>query len=221
MGLIARLIGTEAPKLGVHQFMAALDEHIIGKWTRQNVIDAFGITVPEQTDLDALIAKMVSIPETHSFPGMAGALTNVGTSYDTIPVAKGLGFLRIEGAGITGCEFTVRYNKVGVGTLSWQLWNETAGAEIAVIDDASAAGDNKENTATVTLATPLSPGLRIVRIRCKSTTATDDPVYYGASLRILRKDAIFADVLHRVLLVGETGLGPNITEVLVKTRLGI
>jgi hypothetical protein len=72
---------------------------------------------------------------------------------------------------------TVHVNKAGTGTQSWQLWNETDGTQVAVIDDAAAVGDNK--ILTTTAGVNLS-GLKKIRVRAKSTTAADDPVYYGA-----------------------------------------
>lgn len=109
-------------------------------------------------------------------------LTNVGTSYDTTTAAKGLGFAEIDFSGVTSVVFTVRYNKVGSGVLSWQLWNETDSTEIGVITD-SVAGDNKRQQATFAMS--LS-GVKEVRVRVKSTTGSDDPVYYGSSVRVVR-----------------------------------
>jgi hypothetical protein len=127
----------------------------------------------------------------------------------------------VQGAGISGVEFVVRYNKVGTGTISWQLWDDTTSAEVGVIDDAAAAGDNKQGLVNITPASPLSPGLHTLRVRCKSTVATDDPVYYGASLRILRINSIFSVTLHEVLLLAEHRLAPYDTEAAVKTRIGV
>lgn len=110
-------------------------------------------------------------------------LTNVGTAYDAIAASKGLGFQEIDFTGVTSLTFRCRWNKVGTGTLSWQLWNETDSTELARIDDAAAAGDNKTNAVTVT---PGLTGIKIVRVRAKSTVAADDPVYYGSSVRVVR-----------------------------------
>lgn len=106
-------------------------------------------------------------------------LTNVGSSYDAVATSKGLGMGLFDFTGATQAVFWVKYNKVGSGTLSWQLWNETDGAEIGVITDSAAAGDNKDQQATFSVN--LS-GVKKVRVRAKSTTATDDPVFYGAAL---------------------------------------
>ncbi len=46
------------PKLGVHQFMAAIAEGGRGEVTRAQIITSFGITVAEEPDLDVLITKM-------------------------------------------------------------------------------------------------------------------------------------------------------------------
>lgn len=106
-------------------------------------------------------------------------LTNVGAAYDSIPASKGLGIQDVDFTGITQVLFRVRVNKVGTGTQSWQLWNETDGVQIGVIDDAAAAGDNKLLLGT--FAVNLT-GVKTVRVRAKSTNAADDPVYYGASI---------------------------------------
>mgnify|MGYP001586914319 CR=1 FL=1 len=106
-------------------------------------------------------------------------LTNVGSSYDAIAASRGLGIQDIDFTGVTQVIFRVRVNKVGSGTQSWQLWNETDGAEIARIDDAAAAGDNKSLVTTVNVALT---GIKTVRVRAKSTISADDPVFYGASL---------------------------------------
>ena len=109
-------------------------------------------------------------------------LTNVGTTYDAIAASKGLGCVAIDLTGVTQIVFSVRYNKVGSGTLSWQLWNDTDLTEVGAITD-TVAGDNKRQQAT--FAVSLS-GVKELRVRCKSTTGTDDPVYYGSNIRVIR-----------------------------------
>jgi hypothetical protein len=106
-------------------------------------------------------------------------LTNVGASYDAVAAARGLGAALVDFTNITAVDFAVSVNKVGTGTQSWQLWNETDGAEIGVINDAAGAG---ERVLTATFTTGLPTGIKRVRVRVKSTTAADDPVYYGASI---------------------------------------
>jgi hypothetical protein len=75
-------------------------------------------------------------------------LTNVGSVFDGIGASKGLGFAIINFTSVTQLIFTVRYQKVGTGTLTWQLWNETDGSVIGVIDDTAAAADNKAHAST-------------------------------------------------------------------------
>lgn len=108
------------------------------------------------------------------------ALTNIGTAYDTIPAAKGLGMMIVDFAGVTQIDFRVFVNKIGTGTQSWQLWNVTDGTEVGVINDAGAAGD-KLLSATFGVALA---GVKVLRVRAKSTVSTDDPVFYAASLRV-------------------------------------
>ena len=107
-------------------------------------------------------------------------ITNVGTAYDTVAASRGLGIQDLDLTGIASLVFRVRWNKVGTGTLSWQLWNETDGSELARIDDAAAAGDNKTQAVIVSGLT--LTGEKTVRVRAKSTVAGDDPVFYGASV---------------------------------------
>lgn len=103
-------------------------------------------------------------------------LTNVGSSYDAIAASKGLGCGALDFTNCTSLVFTVRVSKIGTGTQSWQLWNETDGTQIAVIDDAGATGD-KELAVTVAVALT---GIKKIRVRAKSTVAADDPIFYGA-----------------------------------------
>ncbi len=112
--------------------------------------------------------------------GAYQVLTNVGAAYDTVANAKGLGIALVDMTGIDTIEFRVFYNKIGTGTLSWQLWNQTDGAQVGVITDAAAAGDNKLGSAQIT-GLALS-GLKVLRVRAQSTNAADDPVFYGAAL---------------------------------------
>jgi hypothetical protein len=107
-------------------------------------------------------------------------LTNVGSTYDAIPASQGLGLIRINFTGVTQLVLDVRVNKIGTGTQSWQLWNETDGAQIGVIDDAAAAGI-KTLSATFNVALV---GEKVVRIRAKSTVPGDDPIFLGASVMV-------------------------------------
>ena len=105
-------------------------------------------------------------------------LTNVGTSYDAIAASKGLGIGLIDFTGATSLQFVVKVNKVGNGTQSWQLWNDTDGIEIAVMTDTGSTGDKVlDQTFAVNLT-----GVKMVRVRAKSTTNADDPVFYGAAV---------------------------------------
>lgn len=111
------------------------------------------------------------------------SVLNVGSTYDAVAVSKELGFQDLDLTGVTQLVFRVKFNKIGTGTLSWQLWNETDGTELALITDAAAAADNKNLSTTV--AVNLT-GIKTVRVRCKSTVATDDPYYYGSSVMLVK-----------------------------------
>jgi hypothetical protein len=148
-------------------------------------------------------------------------LTNVGSAYDTIAQARGLGFTAVDVSGVTRLVLRVRYNKVGSGTLSWQLWNETNSVELGVFDDASAAGDNKQNDVTVIPAAPLTGGVKLLRTRVKSTVAADDPVYYGSCLFLRRVARLTADDLHGLFNMSESQIPPLHTVAALKARLGL
>lgn len=214
--------GQATPKIRVHAFMAALGEWERGRMTRAQVIAAFALTAQDEADLDELFGKITPSLEVISF-GALVTLTNVGTAYDAIAAAKGLGFARIEGLGLTSIEYCVRYNKVAAGasTLSWQLWDDTTGSQIGVIDDAAAAGDNRQGVITITPASPLPAGLHTIRTRVKSTVAADDPVYYGSCVRIRRAEVVHSEVLHECLLLAERRIAPLDSAAALKTRLGI
>jgi hypothetical protein len=186
--------------------------------TVQQIIDAFALSESEQTEAATLIARVVSPLDSISLGGFV-TLTNVGAAYDTTPASKGLGVCRIETFGVSGFEFGVFVNKVGSGTQSWQLWDQTNSAQLAVIDDAGASG---EKTLAVSQAvSPLPASLRTLRVRVKSTTAADDPVFYGASLALRRIGMMTADVLHQILLLAEDHINPLHTEDALKARLGV
>ena len=107
-------------------------------------------------------------------------LTNVGTAYDFISASQGLGMQRIDFTGVTQIAMDLRVNKIGTGTQSWQLWNETDAAEIGVINDAGAAG---VKTLSATFNVALS-GEKLVRLRVKSTVAGDDPLLLSPSVLV-------------------------------------
>ena len=106
-------------------------------------------------------------------------ITNMASVYDGNNMQRGLGRCRIDFTNVASILFSVSVNKIGTGTHSWQLWNETDGTQIGVIDDTGAAG-NKTLSTTITSGIPA--GIKDIRVRAKSTVSTDDPVYYGAYL---------------------------------------
>lgn len=218
-GLYERLVGTQEPKIAVHQFMALLAEVERGKITAGNAASILGLDAAEQTEATTLISKIVTPLESISL-GAFVQLSNVGTSYDAISASQGLPMFRIQTAGINQFEFTVRVNKVGSGTQSWQLWNETDGTEITVIDDAGASGVKTLST-THTFGLPLGAGFKTIRVRAKSTTGADDPIYLGGALLIKRVDRLTAEELHQILLMAEYGYAPYDTVAEVKARLGV
>lgn len=106
-------------------------------------------------------------------------LTNVGVNYDSIDASFGLGLGYFDCTGKTQVLFLVKVKKIGTGTQSWQLWNETDGTEIGVIADSAAAGVAKNLSATFAINLT---GLKLLRVRPKSTVAGDDPIYFGGAV---------------------------------------
>lgn len=110
-------------------------------------------------------------------------LTNVGAAYDTIQAARGLGVQRIDFRGATQITFDVYHQKVGTGTISYQLFNETDGVAFSpdiVVNDAAAAAV-RFMTGTFSVAVN---GVKLCRVRAKSTIAADDPIFFGASVSL-------------------------------------
>ena len=105
--------------------------------------------------------------------------TNVGTTYDNNTNSSSLPVGYLDFTGVTQLLVWVRVNKIGTGTQSWQLWNVTDSAEIAVFNDAAGAGlKDLEQTVTVALA-----GVKKLRMRTKSTVAADDPVFVAWDIK--------------------------------------
>lgn len=219
MGLYERLTGVERPRVPIHAFMAALGEIERGKMTEQEVATAFNLSAGEQIEATALVARIVTPLESYAVGGFV-TLTNVGATFDALAAARGLGWLRIQTAGITAVEFRVRHNKVGTGTIHYQLWNETDGAEITAVSDAGAAGE-RELSVVHNFPSPLGAGVKSIRVRARSTVSTDDPVYYGTSLLVRRIERLTSVELHEVLCIAEVRAAPYATVAAVKARLGV
>lgn len=222
MALYPRLIGLVNPRISAHAFHAALGEVERGKLTAQQAATSLGLDAGELAEATTLANRLIAPPEAYALGGFQ-TLTNVGATYDAITASLGLGFLTLQVAGITAVDFTVKVNKIGTGTQSWQLWNETDGSQITVLDDAGAAGA-KTLTTSFTFGAPLAANVKVIRVRAKSTVAADDPLYFGASLMVRRAERLTADELHQVLLLAENArLTPRLygTEVELKARLGV
>jgi hypothetical protein len=218
MGLYERFLGTEDPKIAVHAWMAALGELERTLMSGAEVTAAFGLDAGAQAEAATLFGRIVTPVESISVGGLV-TLTNIGASFDSTGVSQGLGWCRVERGGISQIEFRVRVNKVGGGTQTWQLWNETDGTEVASIADAGATGV-KELTVVQSFDPPLALGVRSLRVRAMSTTAADDPVYFGASIGIRRIGKMTANELHEVLLLAEDG-AKYATVTSLKARLGV
>jgi hypothetical protein len=217
MSLYDRLING-SPKIAVHQFMAALGEIERGKVTALQAANAFELSEAEQIEATELISKIVTPLEMVSIGGFV-TLTNVGNTFDATNASQGLGMFRVQTAGITGFEFTVRVNKVGSGTQEWQLWDDTNSQEIALLSDSGAAGV-KTLSVQQDLPAPLGASVRTIRVRARSTTASDDPIFLGACVLIQRVAKLSAEELHQILLLAEGGEAYT-TVAALKARLGV
>jgi len=58
MSLYTRLMGIDTPKISVHAFYSLMAERKRGKVTNQDVIDAFGLSAGEQTELSTLWTRI-------------------------------------------------------------------------------------------------------------------------------------------------------------------
>lgn len=58
MALLDRLIGTEEPKIPVHQFMAALAEYKRSALTGAQIVSAFGLSAGETTALQSFLDNL-------------------------------------------------------------------------------------------------------------------------------------------------------------------
>jgi hypothetical protein len=220
MGLYERLTREATPYIAKHAISAVIGEWERGKITAQQAYDAVGgLDAGEQAEAATLLAKIVPPREAITFGCVPTGLTltNVGNAYDAIVNSQNMGFAHVQTAGITQVIFSVRVNKVGGGTQSWQLWNETDGQEAAVIADAGGTG-LKYLSVTQDFGAPLGAGMKILRVRAKSTTAADDPVYYGATASIRRLSILTALELHEILLYAEA---VGLSAAALKTRLGV
>lgn len=222
MSLYTRLLGLSTPKISIHAFIAAIGEWERGKVTQEDIVEHFGLSGAEETEAVALVAKIVPPREAVSLSNVPAGhtLSNVGNAYDAIAGSQNIGYGYFQTAGISQVIFAVRVNKVGAGTQSWQLWNETDGVEVAVIDDAGGTGQKTLST-TKDFPSPLGPGMKVVRVRVKSTTAADDPVFFAAVVSIRRASVLTALELHEVLLLAEPDGSPYHSEAVVKARLGV
>ena len=218
MSLYDRL-GVEHPgRIPVHTFHAALGELERGQATQAQLVAAWGLDAGEEAELATLVGRIVVPEEMVTFGGFT-VLTNVGTSYDATTASQGLGWAGVQTAGIVQLTFAVRVNKIGTGTQSWQLWNETDGTEVGVIDDAGGAGIKLLST-TITPPSPLGAGFKVVRVRVKSTTGNDDPVYLGGALRLRRSSRLTSQELHEILLLREDGVA-YLSLSALQARLGV
>lgn len=219
MGLYEKLLGLETPRIGVHLLQGLMGEVERGQLTLAQASSILALSQSEETEALDLLARLVYPRECVTFGGQI-TLTNIGTTYDGIVASQGLGSAIIQTVGISQIIFGVRVNKVGSGTQSWQLWNDTDSTQVAVIDDAGATGVKNLST-TQDFGAPLAAGIKTIRIRAKSTTAADDPVYMGASVSIARVALLTPVELHEVLLIAEKTGSPYNNVADLKTRLGV
>lgn len=74
MSLHARIVGTEGPKIHVHQLQASLNLWAAGILTRSQVIAAFNISAGEESELDFVKGKYLSATNPTRFVALLDAL---------------------------------------------------------------------------------------------------------------------------------------------------
>lgn len=213
MGFYERITREQEPKIAVHTIQALLGEVERGKITLAAAASILGLDAAEQAEAQTLLNKIVPPRECVSIGGRI-TLTNIGTTYQNLGVAL------VQTAGITQVIFGVVVNKVGTGTQSWRLFNDTDGLEVALIDDAGAAGQKTLST-TVNFSPALGAGMKTILLQGKSTVGADDPVFQGGTFSIRRVDMLTPVELHEVLLLADFLGGPYALATNLKTRLGV
>lgn len=199
MSILQRLTRQASPSISSHHISAAMSDYILGKKTLGEIATEFSLDATEQTEFTA-IANRIPVPsEAYSLGGYA-ILTNIGATYDATNPSRGLGIILVDMTGATQIDWNLQVNKIGTGTQSWQLWNDTDSIQIGVINDAGASGNK---TLSLAVTTGIPTGIKRLRIRALSTVTTDDPVYYGSTLKIQFNDRITDELLHKIFMLGE------------------
>ena len=223
MSLYDRLLLKQTPHISAHAFLAAGAEFRRGKMTAQEVVDLFLLDAGEQAEAVEFFGQMIDQTESISIGSGPITLTNVGTAYDGIAASQGLGSVIIQTAGITRAVFGARFNRNGSGgTISWQFFNETDGNEVAVINDTTGA-NAKNVSVAVDFPSPLGAGVKVCRIRCKSTTPGDDPIFLGGALLVTRLAVLTSQEAHEVLMLYcyTKNNNPRRDVAALKTRIGL
>lgn len=107
-------------------------------------------------------------------------LTNVGTAYDAIDASRGLGRVTADWKAYSMLFLDISSKHVGTGVLTWQLWNETDSIEVGTVADAL---NTAWHTRTAMFTQNIPTSVKTLRLRVRSTVATDDPAYGCATLR--------------------------------------
>lgn len=205
-------------RIPVHSFMAAIAELKRGKCVMADLVTAFGLSAGEQTEVTTLLGKIIQRTEFFTLGGYV-VLTNIQSAYDGSNAQRGCGFATLDLTGVTSIDLAIEVNKLGSGTQSWQLWNETDASEIGVINDAAGTGNKLLTASYGSLALV---GVKRIRMRPKSTVNTDDPIYYGTAGQLHRLNTLTGVELHDILMLAERQLLPPLDTVAdVKARLGV
>mgnify|MGYP001611265221 CR=1 FL=1 len=120
-----------------------------------------------------------NLPQTISIGGY-NVLTNVGTAYDAVAVSSGMGIAYVNFTGVAAIDWYISITKAGTSNHTYQLFNVTDSAELGTIVHTT--------TGTAILNTTISSGIptgnKLVRVRAKAVTGTDDPIYNGSTIQI-------------------------------------
>ncbi len=119
------------------------------------------------------------------------ALVNIGNAYDAIAGTQDLGVLAIDFDGANRLDTGVVWTPTAIAAasvISWQLWNEDNQTEIAVMNIVAPFTPvaRRVSKQVFDISALGLVGLIVTRLRLKSTTASDDLFYFGATLRVRR-----------------------------------
>jgi hypothetical protein len=102
----------------------------------------------------------------------------LGVAFDATDASRALGFFEINVTDLRSLRGTLRYRRVGTGILVIELFNETTGVALLSLSDSTTTTNQ---SVTQTIFPPIGNGIHFLRVRIRSTVASDVPIFFGAS----------------------------------------